>query len=693
MCGSAELTDVQVTISECHQMATLLHGLNASLYMMNRLKVYIEYYTGLPASAATLDMRAALVDFSGAILSFLAEAISTLKRNTASRTIQAFWRGETCPDFKEKCDRVAQRAEAAAHNCDRLLSTQDRQKAKDLGDRLEGSLKDLQKLHLLQNTLDSFQEKFDLSALDPLNGAAFDSHDEEHNARCLAGTRVGILEQINRWADRHDSKQIFWLHGGAGTGKSTISRTVAYNLHEQDRLGASFFFKRGEGNRSNANRLFTTIAAQLAQKSSSIRSGVIKTLNRTPTIAHKSLSQQFDELILKPLCENKHDTGANLITVIDALDEIDNNLDIKTVLNLFRGLGPLSSGMRLRLVVTSRPEVPVRLGFSKMTAETHRDITLHDVDPREIENDIALYMNYELASIRDSRTTPTLPEDWPGQEAIHALVQQANPLFIFAATTCRFIGDPKGNPRSRLEKILDQQSQTLGSKLDQTYQPVLEQLFADQSHGSDEEEFEQYMELIGSIVLLADPLSAKSVSTLLRMDYEDVCTRLDWLHSVLSVPDDPNAPVRPLHLSFREFLIDPRKRNKSHFWIDECRVHELLATRCIELLSEPGWLKQDICNLKMPGARRTDISNQTVQDAIPAEVAYACRYWVYHVRCSSRRIDEGLIQNFLRKHLLHWIEAISWLGDVAGMVEQINTLRMMIEVCLICLIRWLAVKC
>ena len=85
--GSVELTDIQVTISECHQMATLLQGLNTSLYMMNRLKVYIEYYTGLPASAATLDMRAALVEFSAAILSFLAEPISTFQKDTALQTL------------------------------------------------------------------------------------------------------------------------------------------------------------------------------------------------------------------------------------------------------------------------------------------------------------------------------------------------------------------------------------------------------------------------------------------------------------------------------------------------------------------------------------------------------------------------------------------------------------------------------
>lgn len=668
-------------------MAALLHGLHTSLYMMNRLKVYFEYYTGLPASTATANLRVALLEFCGAILTFLAEAVLTFRKNTALRTVQALWRNETCPDFEEECDRIAQRAEAEAHNCDRQLSVQDRRKAKDLGDRLEASLEDLQRLHLLRSTVADLQDKFDLSGLHAVNEAAFDSHDEEHNARCLAGTRVGTLEQVERWVDEYDSEQIFWLHGGAGTGKSTISRTVAHNLHKQDQLGASFFFKRGEGDRSKARRLFTTIAEQLAQKSPSIRRGVIETLNKIPNIAHKALSEQFDDLILKPLSENNYNVGVNLIAVIDALDEIDSDLDIQTVLSLFRRLGQVSSNMRLRLFMTSRPEVPVRLGFSKMTKKTHRDITLHEVAPPVIEHDIALYMKHEFASIRDSRMTPSLalPEDWPGQEAIRALVQRAVPLFIFAATTCRFIGDPKGNPKSRLKKILDQQNQTLGSKLDQTYQPVLEQLLADQSQGSGEGDFEQYMELIGSIVLLADPLSAKSVSTLLRVDYEDVCTRLEWLHSVLSVPEDPNAPVRPLHLSFREYLIDPRKRNKSQFWVDERRMHDMLATRCIELLSESGRLKQDICNLEMPGARRADISNHTIQDAIPAEVAYACRYWVYHIQRSHRRLkDGGQVDTFLRAHLLHWIEALSWLNSLSNVIGFLSSLRSLTDVGLIC---------
>ncbi|RYP71480.1 hypothetical protein DL770_008121 [Monosporascus sp. CRB-9-2] len=56
--------------------------------------------------------------------------------------------------------------------------------------------------------------------------AAFDSHTEEHNARCHPDTRAELLRQIRGWADDPQPECIFWLNGRAGTGKSTISRTL-----------------------------------------------------------------------------------------------------------------------------------------------------------------------------------------------------------------------------------------------------------------------------------------------------------------------------------------------------------------------------------------------------------------------------------------------------------------------------------
>jgi hypothetical protein len=48
---------------------------------------------------------------------------------------------------------------------------------------------------------------------------------------------------------------------------------------------------------------------------------------------------------------------------------------------------------------------------------------------------------------------------------------------------------------------------------------------------------------------------------------------LDLFHSVLNIPELPDAPVRLLHLSFRDFLVDPGKHTTNPFWVDEKGTH------------------------------------------------------------------------------------------------------------------------
>src|SRR5262245_1192451 len=98
---------------------------------------------------------------------------------------------------------------------------------------------------------DTIEQKLELGKLPIAKGASFDSHMEEHNPRCLPNTRTELLHHIQQWAQDRNGKPIFWLSGMAGTGKSTIARTIAQLFTDQHQLGASFFFKRGEGERGN----------------------------------------------------------------------------------------------------------------------------------------------------------------------------------------------------------------------------------------------------------------------------------------------------------------------------------------------------------------------------------------------------------------------------------------------------------
>jgi Mrp family chromosome partitioning ATPase len=129
----------------------------------------------------------------------------------------------------------------------------------------------------------------DLTVLPVANRASYDSHTEEHNARCLPNTRNKLLDEIKTWANSKDSRSIFWLSGMAGTGKSTIARTIAEFFASRGQLGASFFFKKGEGERGNASRFFTTIAVDLVAHEPAMLPSIRKALDEDSAISQRAL--------------------------------------------------------------------------------------------------------------------------------------------------------------------------------------------------------------------------------------------------------------------------------------------------------------------------------------------------------------------------------------------------------------------
>ncbi|KAF2812823.1 uncharacterized protein BDZ99DRAFT_555664, partial [Mytilinidion resinicola] len=517
-------------------------------------------------------------------------------------------------------------------------------------------------------------QKTDTLVLPTAEGASFDSYIEEHNSTCLPNTRIELLHHIQGWAKDQSSKPIFWLNGAAGTGKSTIARTVARAFAKQGQLGASFFFKRGEGERGNAKRFLTTIAAQMAVYVPEMRPGITKAIGTDPAIANKALKNQFEQLILQPLSEVGESAAPVLIIVIDALDECEQDSDIRAILQLLsrtKGLKPVS----LRILVTSRPDFHIRLGFRRMPDSTYEDLILHEVSKDTIEHDIRVYLEDELTRIKEERS---LPLEWPGERRIHTLVNMAFPLFIFAATVCRFVGELSGNPRRRLEDILAYETEDV-SKLGITYLPILESLFATQDRKEKMKLSREFQEIVGSIVVLESPLSINSLAPLLGKAKDDISCRLDSLHSVLNIPNRDDVPVRLLHLSFREFLVDTSNQ-KSLFWVDERARHEELTSYCLQLMSGPNGLRQNMCDLQ-PGTLRSEVDEGRITSYLSLELQYACRYWVYHLKQSKRYVsNKATTDTFLRKHFLHWLEAMSLIGDTNNCASLLEALSTLVEV-------------
>jgi hypothetical protein len=212
------------------------------------------------------------------------------------------------------------------------------------------------------------------------------------------------LHDITKWVNNKDGKPIFWLSGMAGMGKSTIARTIAQSFASHGQLGASFFFKRGEGERGNALRFFTTIAHDLVACEPGTLPGIRKALDEDSAISGRALKDQFEKLILQPLLGIKQACSQALVrvVVIDALDECEQEQDIRAILQLL-ALTKAIRPVPLRIVVTSRPELHIRLGFKEMPNGTYQDLVLHELPRSMIEHDIRLFLEHEFGTIQKAR--------------------------------------------------------------------------------------------------------------------------------------------------------------------------------------------------------------------------------------------------------------------------------------------------
>ncbi|KAH8806013.1 hypothetical protein F5884DRAFT_860599 [Xylogone sp. PMI_703] len=530
-------------------------------------------------------------------------------KESRSRPINAVFRLEDMDDYiKNACDSSDQLFKAA-DDCERHCNHQTRATIKQLLTLTEEAHRISQdQAILLINT----NQEIILKNLPIAKGVAFDSYAEEGGATCYENTRVALLADVDDWVNKESTKCIFWLQGMAGTGKSTISRTVARNLAKKGALGDSFFFKRGEGDRGKAALFFTTIAAQLAHRYPVLGSYVKHAVENNSDIGDKGIVTQFRELILLPMekMSREKQNPQTIVIVVDALDECDSDTGAGVIISLLPKLKD-STSLRIKFFITSRPEFPILRHFRNINGEYH-DLILHEVKKNTIMHDITVFFEKELSRTRDDYNADALaplPPDWPGSIYLQILVDQAVPLFIFAKTVCRFIEDRgQGHPGEQLKKILKYQSMGTNFRLHATYFPVLDQMLmiSDGSNlvrrSKEEREsiIKEFCEIVGTIVLLADPLPMASLASLLEISEEVVAHRL--------------------------------------------------TTKCLDMLMK-GTLKKDICQLGFPGTMRVEVGAQTIAENLPPEVQYACLYWAYHLKASGYKVkDNDQVHRFLEHY-------------------------------------------
>ncbi|KAF5348814.1 hypothetical protein D9756_009869 [Leucocoprinus leucothites] len=285
-------------------------------------------------------------------------------------------------------------------------------------------------------------------------GAFHDSGARYPPPKCHLGTRNDYIDLITNWAlETSDRKEaILWMHGPFGIGKSAVAQSCAEALEAMNKLAAALFF-RSNSDRDDPQRVFTSIAYQVAIVCPPFREIVSERMIEHPALATKSLSKQFEDLLVQPLSQvDIAGSGLNgRVVIIDGLDECRGTAEQCEIIKIIAA----STHKRttpFRWFITSRPEGPIIRTMSSPAVHPTRSRIELPVS-RKIDHEILVYLTNEFKIIREDHG---LPESWPSEEALALLVQRGAGLWIYVSAIVRFIKDENSlGPKDQLRIVLE----------------------------------------------------------------------------------------------------------------------------------------------------------------------------------------------------------------------------------------------
>ncbi|KAE9397061.1 hypothetical protein BT96DRAFT_771375, partial [Gymnopus androsaceus JB14] len=379
-----------------------------------------------------------------------------------------------------------------------------------------------------------------------------------------------------------------------------------------------------------------------------------------------SVRELWDSLIANP--GNMVQAPQPIVIILDAFDECGAKGDSgprEILLSLL-----MNSAYKLpknfRVLVTSRLESNVQEYLDGCSS--HQKLYIQYMSKLEgTEADIHRYVVHRM--MKRSGGLGFLDED-----QCKTLADNATGYFQWAHTVCEALrGHDKAGltVKARFKRFMSlaRDDRDL-MPLDKLYKSILEDTF----DCRDPQAILQYKLVMAQILAACEPLSIQSLKRIQsarsdgeEYDEEGLNAVIPFLGSLFTGVNNVNTPIRPVHTSVRDFLLN-EERSTEHA-VDLYQGHETLAIGTLNLMISD--LHFNICNFESSYVFNSEVKNlsEKISQNIAPELSYACLFWDSHILHIHSNVSLPLVEKFINKSLLFWVEVLAILGRVNGITN------------------------
>jgi hypothetical protein len=495
--------------------------------------------------------------------------------------------------------------------------------------------------------------------------------DPRHDKERIVATKGGLLEDSYRWILgnsefqqwRAQQSALLWIKGDPGKGKTMLLCGIINELDKSTAKTAllSYFFCQATDSRiNNATAVLRGLIYMLASQQPSLISHILKKYDH----AGKSL---FDDAnawvaLVEIFTDMLQDPNLNrTYLIIDALDECVT--DLPKLLNFI--VQSSSTPSHIKWIVSSRkwPDIEERL------KNAGQNLSL-ELNAESISTAVKVFIQHKVLQLAQQKSY----NDETRDAVFDYLSSNANNTFLWVALVCQ-----------NLEKIPRWKTLTKLS----AFPPGLDHLYGrmvEQIRSWDDDDATLCKQILATIAVAYRPLMLKElasvVETLENMtdDLASLREIVSLCGSLLTIREDT---VYFVHQSAKDYLL--AQAFNEIFPSGKEDAHYVIFSRSLQVMSRT--LRRDIYSLRAPGYPIEQVK-QPHPDPLAAS-RYSCIYWVDHLcnwnanSFSNHGVDlqdGGVVDVFIRKKYLYWLEALSLCRSMSKGVLLMAKLEAFIQV-------------